>query len=465
MNARYTLVADLDASNTVAFSGCVAVIDLAGHTWDCSDVALDVDAGAEVTVIDSVGGGKVSANNDAIRTIGNGKLTLRGITVDAYAGGCDAVFTQDGVVLVEDCTLNAKQASVHNDNRDGATVTVISCVMNGETVALKGRNNAVVTVGGNMVFNNRKVEMQRGFDANRSVVDTFKAGENATIEFDSIVVGNNATTTIKNYTYTAPAKDPAFASATIEISNGIALDFIVTDATDTTVVMVNGVELPSHEYEGNTAFVLEGFGPQAMGDEFTAELYVDGAYVTSTTYSVKAYCDTVLKTSSDETLKNLVREVLVYGAKAQAYKNYKKDAPVDDGIVSTGEYIPPEVVTNILSYDGNVTVTWDYATVVFGDTVELVVALNGDADKIVVNGGDEYAVVDGLATITGFTPAQFRDTFNIVAFNGDAQVSNTLQYSVGSYVADRVQNSTNTAFVELVQALMVYGDAVAAYVA
>ena len=229
--------------------------------------------------------------------------------------------------------------------------------------------------------------------------------------------------------------------------------------------MVNGVELPSHEYEGNTAFVLEGFGPQAMGDEFTAELYVDGAYVTSTTYSVKAYCDTVLETSSDDTLKNLVREVLVYGAKAQLYKNYKTNALVDSNVVATGEYTTPEVVTNILSDNDNASVTWDYATVVFGDTVELVVALNGDADKIVVNGGDEYAVVDGLATITGFTPAQFRDTFNIVAFNGDAQVSKTLQYSVGSYVADRVQNSTNTAFVELVQALMVYGDAVAAYVA
>ena len=178
-----------DITGQLCPSSGTYVIDLAGHTWRNTDIAIKVLGSANVTVIDSVGGGQIIANNDAIRPE-SGTLTLKDITVEADAGGCDALFIKGGNVVAKNCILKARQASVHNDNEFGATVLVDGCTLNGEDVALKGRNNAVITITGNTVFNNKNVEMQRGFDDNRSVADTFKAGANATIEFDSIVVGN-----------------------------------------------------------------------------------------------------------------------------------------------------------------------------------------------------------------------------------------------------------------------------------
>lgn len=450
------------------------VIDLAGYTWSHTTTALSVD-GANVTVIDSVGGGKIYANNDAI-TPNSGSLTLRGISVEADEGGCDAVFVTGGTVVIEDCFLDGRQSSVHNDNRNGATVSVIDCTLDGDDVALKGRNNAVITISGNTVFNNTTVEMQRGFDSSRLVTDTFVAGEGCTITFDNpAAAGDGQRVNVVSYTGPVVVEDPAFAGATVEVNAGISLDFLVSDATETTEVKYNGVALPSAEYsEGVTKYTLSGFGPQEMGDNFTVELVVDGESVDTLTYSVKAYCDAVLAddTASAE-LKTLVTEMLNYGAKAQVYRNYKTDALVNAGIESTGVYSAPANLALLKKTSIATSVNWKYATVNFADKLQLIFAFEGTADKVKVfvdnktyestNFGTD---ADGVSYVVfeDFTPADFRQKVAVQALNNGTTVSRNLEYSVGSYVLFAAQSS-DTAFADLARALMIYGDAVAAYVA
>lgn len=451
------------------------VIDLAGYTWSHNDTALKVSGTANVTVIDSVGGGKIYANNDAITPHG-GSLTLRGISVEADSSGCDAVFAKGGTVVVEDCFLDGRQSSVHNDNEYGATVSVIGCTLDGDDVALKGRNNAVITISGNTVFNNTKVEMQRGFDSSRLVTDTFVAGEGCTITFDNpAAAGNGQRVDVVSYTGPVVVEDPAFAGATVEVNAGISLDFLVSDATETTEVKYNGVALPSAEYsEGVTKYTLSGFGPQEMGDDFTVELFVDGESVDTLTYSVKAYCDTVLADdSASAELKTLVTEMLNYGAKAQVYKNYKTDALVNAGIESTGVYSAPANLALLKKTSIATSVNWKYATVNFADKLQLIFAFEGTADKVKVfvddktyestNFGTDAAGVS-YVVFEDFTPADFRQKVAVQALNNGNTVSRNLEYSVGSYVLFAAQ-SNDTAFADLARALMIYGDAVAAYVA
>lgn len=451
------------------------VIDLAGYTWSNNATALVVDGTANVTVIDSVGGGKIYANDDAITPHG-GSLTLRGISVDADKGGCDAVFAKGGTVVVENCFLDGRQSSVHNDNEYGATVSVIGCTLDGDDVALKGRNDAVITISGDTVFNNTTVEMQRGFTPNRLVTDTFVAGEGCTITFDNpAAAGNEQRVNVTSYTGPVVVEDPAFAGATVEVNAGISLDFLVSDATETTEVKYNGVALPSAEYsEGVTKYTLSGFGPQEMGDDFTVELFVDGESVDTLTYSVKAYCDTVLADdSASAELKTLVTEMLNYGAKAQVYKNYKTDALVNAGIESTGVYSAPANLALLKKTSIATSVNWKYATVNFADKLQLIFAFEGTADKVKVfvddktyestNFGTDAAGVS-YVVFEDFTPADFRQKVAVQALNNGNTVSRNLEYSVGSYVLFAAQ-SNDTAFADLARALMIYGDAVAAYVA
>ena len=450
------------------------VIDLAGYTWSHNTTALSVD-GANVTVIDSVGGGKIYANNDAI-TPNSGSLTLRGISVEADASGCDAVFVTGGTVVVEDCFLDGRQSSVHNDNRNGATVSVIGCTLDGDDVALKGRNNAVITISGNTVFNNTTVEMQRGFDSSRLVTDTFVAGEGCTITFDNpAAAGDGQRVNVTSYTGPVVAEDPAFAGATVEVDAGISLDFLVSDATEATEVKYNGVALPSAEYsEGVTKYTLSGFGPQEMGDDFTVELFVDGESVDTLTYSVKDYCDAVLADdSASAELKTLVKEMLNYGAKAQIYRNYKTDALVNAGIESTGIYRAPTDYALLKKTSIATTVNWKYATVNFADKIQLIFAFEGTVDKVKVFVGDKTYETTNFGTdaagvsyvvFEDFTPADFRQKVAVQALNSSGTASRNLEYSVGSYVLFAAQ-SNDTAFANLAQALMIYGDAVATYVA
>ena len=119
------------------------------------------------------------------------------------------------------------------------------------------------------------------------------------------------------------------------------------------------------------------------------------------------------------------------------------------------------------------TVNWKYATVNFADKIQLIFAFEGTVDKVKVFVGDKAyestnfgTDADGVSYVVfeDFTPADFRQKVAVQALNSSGTASRNLEYSVGSYVLFAAQ-SNDTAFANLAQALMIYGDAVAAYVA
>ena len=472
-----------DISGNFSAASGTYVIDLAGHTWSHNNVAMDVN-GADVTIIDSVGGGKIAVRpNDAIN-VNSGSLTLNGVTVSADGGGMDALFVNGGTVNVINSTLVATKAGIDvSQNGDSATITVDGATFGvyagsedpSRSCAIEFRNNnKKVILKGDIKFNNNLI--LRRDDCSKSLSELISFGENASATFsaDGALIQSRWTPNTINYTYTAPVSDPAFVGGTLEITNGIALDFVVSNATETTVVKVGDVELDSYVDGSNTFFVLDGFGPHTMGDVHVAELYVDGELVDTIEYSVKDYClDVIDSTEASDAHKALAKEILNYGAKAQVYVDYDAENLVNDGVVSEGTYVAAEDVALILNDFAGASANWVNANVKFGDTLELIINLEGDADEVVVTIDTESTTYEVLTTasgakyivVTDITPDQFRDSIAAVAYNGDVRVSKTLTYSVGSYISDRVQNSTNEAYVELVKALSIYGDAVAAFVA
>ncbi len=471
-----------DISGNFSAASGTYIIDLAGHTWSHNNVAMDVN-GANVTIIDSVGGGKISVYpNDAIN-VNSGSLTLNGVTVSADGGGMDALFVNGGTVNVINSTLVATKAGIDvSQNGDSATITVDGATFGvyagsedpARSCAIEFRNNnKKVILKGDIKFNNNLI--LRRDDCSKSLSELISFGENASATFsaDGALIQGRWTPNTINYTYTAPVETKLGAS--IEITNGIALDFVVSNAPANAVVMIDGVEFGASYVDGQDShYILDGFGPHTMGDEHTAELYVDGELFATKTYSVKEYClDVINGAAINDAHKALAKEILNYGAKAQVYVDYDAENLVNDGVVSEGTYVAADDVALILNDFAGASANWVNANVKFGDTLELIINLSGDADEVVVTIGTESTTYEVLTTasgakyivVTDITPDQFKDSIAAVAYNGDVKVSKTLVYSVGSYINDRVENSTNEAYVELVKALSIYGDAVAAFVA
>ena len=143
------------------------VIDLAGFTWSNDNVALEVDGTANVTIIDSVGGGKISVYpNDAINAYG-GSLTLNGVTVEADGSGMDAIFVKAGNILVKNSTLIAPKAGIDASQSDTAATIVVDGGTFGvyagaedksRSCAIEFRNdNKNITLKGDIKFENNVI--------------------------------------------------------------------------------------------------------------------------------------------------------------------------------------------------------------------------------------------------------------------------------------------------------------------
>lgn len=155
---EYKLVADVTGG--ISLSSGVYVIDLNGHTWTNSGIALDV-AGADVTIIDSVGDGYIMATANDCINVNAGKVTVTEATAIATADGMDAIFVGGGTVVVNDAILFAGKAGINAANA-GIDITINGATFNGvysvsgepfaRTAAIEFRNNATVKVGGEIYF-------------------------------------------------------------------------------------------------------------------------------------------------------------------------------------------------------------------------------------------------------------------------------------------------------------------------
>lgn len=99
-----------------------------------------------------------------------------------------------------------------------------------------------------------------------------------------------------------------------------------------TVDLSKVTPIPAGQENAGCYKLTAGVAAKEMTDLITATVCYGSTEITTDTYSVKAYCDTILGDTTDTysaPLKNLVQFMLIYGAKAQAEFNYKTNDLAD----------------------------------------------------------------------------------------------------------------------------------------
>ena len=176
-------------------------------------------------------------------------------------------------------------------------------------------------------------------------IDTTNPDSNETKTYLVPVSGASATVTL-----IPNVAESTIDSAQVKLGTDISVKYFVTLDEDHAgaqmkftfneeETIVDGVATGyADEYE----YTFTGVAPQCMGDNLKAELIVDGAVVaTKDNYSVLANCQNLLAKSAAEldltdaqyaAMETLIADLLVYGAKAQLYNNYKTTALVDANV-------------------------------------------------------------------------------------------------------------------------------------
>ncbi len=247
------------------------------------------------------------------------------------------------------------------------------------------------------------------------------------------------------------------------------------DAADTKVVFTYADEEPV-EATANAAgdlykYTLKALSPQAMTELITVELYVGDELVDKTQQTVRGYCEQLIDSvdSSDE-LKQLAKDILAYGAAAQAYRDYNLDSLANVGIDGATEFVSLDAdkyiakAENGEAVDGikfsGIGVRFDYVNSVFFKLT----APSVDGITVTVN-GEECAIEEyGNSYIVYSAPinaTEFDGEVVAVLRSGDTVVQ-TVTYSVASFVYE-MQNAENSEAAELAKALYNYGLSAIAY--
>ena len=274
-------------------------------------------------------------------------------------------------------------------------------------------------------------------------------------------------------------------SANLVLSDNINVMYHVTvpDGFDDPrmVFTFNGENTAVTDYtvddNGRYCYVFPGVNPQKIGDNICATLYatVGGVEVNVSvpTYSVRQYCVNQLNKTSDEAFKSLISDLLVYGEKAQIYQDYKTDALVTDGLSLTpstyesldGSYNKQQIIG---TSDANV--RYSSASLLLSNEISLQLGITTTDptpytfevtinDRTDVYTSDDLEYKDGkyFLTFYGIKPSAFDDEITAIIKKDGVQISQTLKYSVHTYI-QKNQNSQTEILRDLLRAIYNYGE-------
>lgn len=302
----------------------------------------------------------------------------------------------------------------------------------------------------------------------------------------------------------------SITSANMELSTDITVNYLV-DLDPSHVgaqmkfTMSNIERLVDGEATGNGneyKFPFQGVSPQCMGDNIKAELILNGEVLDACeTYSVKEYCENTLAKTAEElgmstekhaALQTLIKDMLVYGAKAQLYRDYKTDALVDANVTGSAFTKLTETAKEIYETDlegvevVGLGVYFDYVNSMYvrftapGMTeknfkIVLTEADNEEnvmeytlADCMAVEGqADTYLLVLEPSMATEYDAVWYIDLYTVSGRKTTCVQYNT--YSITSYVyamQDRTTDGvTLSPMAQLARAVYNYGLAANAYAA
>jgi len=231
----------------------------------------------------------------------------------------------------------------------------------------------------------------------------------------------------------------------------------------------------------------KGINAKEMGDNFSTTLYAVGEdgtiyYGTTVVDSIKSYLlGKIDAEASIPELKTMAVDMLKYGAAAQVRLGYNTENLVTADLTEEQlSYATVEIseAVNYVATTGtgaavntNITVT---SRVQLNLSCIYTTATDPNAVKCVITDSEGKVLAEIAATNKGgimfsaiyenVGAKEMRDVINATFYEGETAISQTVSWSVESYVA-QVRAKTNVAEDELnmVNAMLVYGDAVAAY--
>lgn len=252
------------------------------------------------------------------------------------------------------------------------------------------------------------------------------------------------------------------------------------------------------EDDGKLMFSYKNIAAKDMGDDIYAVLCAqteDGPIFSApSSMSVARYAAAALESYSNEKLQRLMVDMLRYGAAAQQYFNYNTD------LLATSYLTPDQLALGTSTAPTLNSITALYDDALTGEDVSLFSASLSLDNTISMNiyagvqngcsspklltfdsyaSGGDYSVntassisdmVTSEGSYAGFipniAPRYFRTPYYARVYaptdSGDGY-SKLLRYSVESYAASVVKGSQPQSFKDLMNAMMNYGDAAAAY--
>ena len=305
------------------------------------------------------------------------------------------------------------------------------------------------------------------------------AGENETVE---VTIGHSCS--FQNdisVNYYIPATDlDGYTGIYLLVEREKLIDGVMTKIEE---IISNYITV-----DGNLKFTYRGIAACEMGDVISATLYAikDGkSYVSSLDeYSVEDYAYNRLAASSDETFKALLVDMLNYGAAAQLYFGYDVENLVNAALTEEQKAlatvsISPESIARVENTVDGAAATFVGQSVVFNNNVELkyymrfaegtdISALTllltyttvGGVEKTVEISGEDFVYVESYnayaAKYCEIAAADMSCEIKATVYDGINAVSNTMVYSIESYVANRLSASSNEAFKTLISEMYKY---------
>ena len=333
-------------------------------------------------------------------------------------------------------------------------------------------------------------------------------------EDDSLLLDGN--TTVKAIWKDAEPTITVTFKHNVEFDNNIAMHYVIPKSelqgySDLTLV------IEKETYEKNVAtptikqyvltnptsyqisnddywhFTFPGVSASEMANVLSAKLICtkDGeTYVSQAdVYSVGAYAYNRLDKSADDDFKKLLVDMLNYGAATQTHfgkntanlvnkkltKAQKKLATNLDGLVITNVDHLNDLTGATASFNGknvmldtNVVLAYrmTFQSGQKMDNVKVVFKYNGGKGEKTVAVPASKFEKSGSAYVAYFdrlTPREMGCTVNATIYDGSKAISGTLQYSIETYVSNRLdptEGSTSTTYKDLLKKMVAYGQTV-----
>ena len=312
------------------------------------------------------------------------------------------------------------------------------------------------------------------------------------------IEGTPATDSVAYSNFELVYADTDLAGASVTVQNDLTVNFFANvqegatgaqmtfsvGSKNSTVTLAQAEEQP----DGSYLFPCTDILPQSIGDTITATLSatVSGRTVSvSTEYSVKDYCLNMLrKDGTSAALKQLLVDLLYYGADAQTYGIYRKDA------LATADLTSAEQALRSADATGSITAELaksgsensDYAfvsaalrlenrmafrfTFKAASTDNLTVSIQtGTRDAIVFdsfidNGDGTYSVI-----FNDIAANEFDTAVSATLLQSGVQIGQSISYSVAAYIKDYNATAQDAHAVALLRSIYGFGRSAIAYLA